>query len=240
MAAVPQDQGDVTGEVVEGNVNADDGRPDGESLSPEIARIYLADGDAETHNFVARIAERMGVNVECHRSGQALLDSINDKHLGCILLEVRLPEIGGLLLLERLRERGISLPVLFLTSHGTIPLAVQAILSGAVDFLQKPCRDQDLWDAISRAFSHHDRLRRRLQRECRTRELLAKLSNEEQQVLARLMEGKPNRVTAKELDVSVRTIEIRRANLMRKLGVETLPELFRLMYSLPENGHQDA
>ena len=221
-------------------MNADVLRADGESPAPEIARIYLADGDGDTHAFVSRIAERMGVDIECHRSGQSLLDAIDDDQLGCILLEVRLPEIGGLLLLERLHERGVSLPVLFLTSHGTIPLAVQAVLSGAVDFLQKPCRDQDLWDAISRAFNYHDRVRRKIRHERRIRTLLATLSNEEQQVLARLMQGKPNRVTAKELDVSVRTIEIRRANLMKKLQVETLPELFRLMYSLPEHGNHDS
>jgi FixJ family two-component response regulator len=197
---------------------------DGESI--EGAVVHVADHQCATFERVQHLAEGMGVGVVHHRSHESLLECLDDEQLGCVILELRFPECGGLAVLDQCNQRGIILPTIFLTDHGSIPIAVHALQHGALGFLEKSCRDHDLWETILQAVRTH-----RARRQWRAKQAgLISLTGSERLVLKRLLEGKSNEATARELRVSVRTVEIRRAKLLKKLAVGSVIELYRQLY----------
>jgi len=189
--------------------------------------LHVIDDDAGLREALAFLLEVNGVNAQFYESGDAFLAALPVAE-GCLLTDVRMPGLTGLELVRELKGRGIDLPVIVMTGHGDIPLAVEAMKVGVVDFIEKPFSDHVLIAAIQAAF---ERLRdvvepdaARVAAESR----LAQLSPRERDVLAGVVEGKLNKVIAHELEISPRTVEIYRANLMSKSGARNVAELMRI------------
>jgi two-component system response regulator FixJ len=158
---------------------------------------------------------------------------------GCVLTDVRMPEIDGLALQETLNEHGVQLPVIVMTGHADVPLAVRALKAGAIDFLEKPFEDAQLLDAVRRALEESRRLDQATAVRSDAAARLAKLTPREREVLDRVVKGFPNKVIAYELGASQRTIEVHRSRVLEKLQARSLPELIRIVLAATaENGVQ--
>ena len=192
--------------------------------------VHLVDDDEAIRKSAGFMLKTSGYQVNSYASGVELL---KEKELdpGCILLDVRMPEMDGLQVQLALQDRGIGYPVIVMTGHGDVTVAVQAMKAGAVDFIEKPFEKAVLIEAIEEGFSriqHADRSRVRAQ-EAQVR--LQVLTPREQEVLDGLARGHPNKTIAYDLDISPRTVEIHRANLMSKLSVASLSEALRIAFA---------
>ncbi len=161
-------------------------------------------------------------------SGRDLLDSLPDLHPGCVLLDIRMPEMDGFQVMTELAERGVEWPVVVMTGHGEVSVAVRAMKMGAVDFLEKPFDEALLLASLERAFLLLEDRREKAGRRRRAEERIGRLSSREKEVLRGLMAGLPNKVLARRLDISLRTVEMHRANMMDRLRVGSLAEALTL------------
>jgi FixJ family two-component response regulator len=194
--------------------------------------VFLVDDDASVLESLTLLMRSVGLRTQTFASAGAFLDTYNDARPGCLVLDVRMPGMSGPELQQALAARGSSLPIVFLTAHGDIPLAVDAIKAGAVDFIQKPFRDQDLLDVVQRALREHVRTRgARVERE-RIAARLATLTSREREVMEMVVDGRTNKVIARDLGISQRTVEIHRARVMQKMEAESVSELVRLALQL--------
>ena len=190
--------------------------------------VHLVDDEAEVRNALALLLRSVGLRSSLYASAQEFLDGYRPGAPGCIVVDVRLPGISGLELQERLRPSGITLPVIVMTGHGDIQMAVRAMRAGALDFVEKPFHDQTLLDrvheGIARSMLAHDDEgeRARLQR------LYATLTEREREILVQVIDGRPNKLIADELGLSTRTVETHRAHIMDKMGATSLSHLVRM------------
>lgn len=199
--------------------------------------VFVVDEDAATCNAIRALSAMMNLRCEVFESGQAFLEHFDRSQCGCLVTELKVRGVvGGLQLQQRLLADGVTLPVIFLSAHGTLPIAVRAMRSGAYHFIEKPIHEQELWDAIQGAVAMDQENRETARQETALRERLAELTLKEEQVLRMIADGKGNRVIARELDVSMRTVEIRRNVLMKKLGLKSSEELLRFAL-VACNGH---
>lgn len=194
--------------------------------------IYIVDDDEGVRNSVRFLLKSVGLASHTLASANEFLDTYKPEHPGCLVLDVRMPGMSGLELQQRLNLRGAIIPVIFITGHGDIPMAVEAMQHGAFDFLQKPFRDQDLIDRIQRALERDAHNRAALAEHERIRASFDSLTPREREVLALMIRGKPNKVMATELGVSQRTVEIHRARVMEKTGAASLAQLVRMAMDL--------
>ena len=188
---------------------------------PGAPCVYLVDDNDGFRDSTAWLLETAGFEVRAFASGAAFLtvgDSTRHGDDECLVSDIRMPEMSGLQLQEELLRRNIALPVIFVTAHGDVPLAVEAMRKGAANFLEKPFGDEVLVDAINAA----------LARVRGASEALARLSPRERQVLDLVVASKPNKIIADILGISIKTVELHRANMMGKLGVRSLPELMKV------------
>ena len=187
--------------------------------------VFIVDDDDAVRNALQTLIESMDIQTSAFNNVQSFLDSYNPKQPGCLVLDVRLPQLSGLELQEYLQRHGIKTPIIFVSGHSTVSMAVRTLKAGAIDFLEKPFDDQTLLDSIQRALE--------LDRVTRSDELwrnkimqyLGQLSRREEEVLRLLIQGKANKVIAHEMSLSTKTIETHRAHIMRKLGVNSLAGL---------------
>lgn len=193
------------------------------------ARVFLVDDDAGVLNSLAFLMRTVGIRAETFASAQGFLDRYDPDAPGCLVLDVRMPVMGGLELQQKLHEMGATLPIIFLTAHGDIPMAVKAVQSGAVDFLQKPFHDQELIDKVQRALEDDARLRAEAAARHAVVARVGTLTPRERQVLDAVVAGKANKVIAAELGLSQRTVEIHRAHVMRKMHADSLAQLVQMM-----------
>lgn len=193
------------------------------------ARVFVVDDDAGVLNSVAFLLKTVGIHAETYTSAQEFLDRCDIRAPGCLVLDVRMPVMSGLELQQKLHAMGSSLPIIFLTAHGDVPMAVQAVKSGAVDFLQKPFRDQDLLDRIGEALAADRNRRADSQMQDSIRSRLKLLSAREREVLDKVVQGHANKVIAADLNLSQRTVEIHRARVMEKMEAHSLADLVRMM-----------
>ena len=190
------------------------------------AVIHVVDDDLSFRTAIGRLLRASGYEVEEYASAQQLLDRLpTGVRSGCILLDLRLPGLSGLELQKRLVELGSTFPIVFLTGHGDIPTSVQAVKTGAEDFLTKPVLKENLLDAIERAIARHQTTRRQRERTDALRALIATLTPREKQVFERVVRGKMNKQIAHELGISVRTIKAHRHKVMEKVGARSMVEL---------------
>lgn len=193
--------------------------------------IHVVDDEEAIRKSASFLLKTSGFAVEVYPSGVEFLKTAKRAEQGCVLLDVRMPDMDGLEVQAAMAERGIDLPVIILTGHGDISIAVQAMKSGAVDFLEKPFDKAVLLDAISRAFARLDHTSNR-DLEIRDAQVrIAVLTPREQEVLSGLAKGYPNKTIAYDLGVSSRTVEVHRAALMQKLGVYSLSDALRIAFA---------
>ncbi len=192
--------------------------------------VHLVDDDDAIRRSVGFMLRTSGFAVEAHSSGVHLLKQ-KELAQGCILLDIRMPEMDGLEVQRALLERGVTLPVVVMTGHGDISIAVQAMKAGAVEFIEKPFEKAVLLAAVEEGFARLDRSDRKLVRAEEAAVRLQVLTLREREVLEGLAKGFPNKTIAYDLGISPRTVEIHRANLMTKLGVASLSEALRIAFS---------
>ncbi|TCH99501.1 response regulator [Roseococcus sp. SYP-B2431] len=193
--------------------------------------VHVVDDDTAVRRSLAMLLRSTGHQVETYGSAEALLQTAEAPGglaQGCIVLDVRMPGMDGLLLMEVLSRRGIRLPVVVVTGHGDIPLAVRAMRAGALDFVEKPYAEERILEAVGSALASSRQVDRQRLLAAQAQAKVGALSPREREVLAALMEGKANKVIGFELGISPRTVEVHRANLMEKLGVRSLPEAVRI------------
>ena len=191
-----------------------------------MKKIFIVDDDEAVCDSLDMLLTSMGLKTEVFHSGQDFLDRY-DLSPGCLLLDVRMPGMSGMELQKRLVELNHQLPIVFISGHGDIPMAVEAMKLGAVDFLPKPFRDQDLLDCVQKALDRLDVETAKAEQDADVKTRLDSLTPREREVLGYLMDGAANKVIAIELDISPRTVEIHRARVMEKMGVRTLPDLVK-------------
>jgi two-component system response regulator FixJ len=191
--------------------------------------VHVIDDDAEVRQSLVFLLSTAGLAVRAHESGNAFLKVLSDIQEGCILTDVRMPGIDGIELQRRLTAAGIRLPVIVMTGHGDIALAVEAMKAGALDFIEKPFDDEVLLAAIKAALSRRAGDRERNRRIAEVRDRLRLLSERERQVMEGLVAGKPNKIIAHDLGISARTVEIYRANVMTKMHADSLSMLVRMV-----------
>jgi len=202
--------------------------------------VFVVDDDAAVRNSLRLLVKSVGLTATALASAQEFLASYDPLQPGCLVLDVRMPGMSGLELQQRLNLRGAVIPVIFITGHGDVPMAVEAMQHGAFDFLQKPFRDQDLMDRIQRALEKDRANRAELGKRSHIREQHETLTPREREVLALVASGKANKVMAADLGLSQRTIEIHRARVMEKMGASSLAHLVRMVLDLEESDGQGA
>jgi two-component system, LuxR family, response regulator FixJ len=196
--------------------------------------VYIVDDDAAVRNSLRLLVKSVGQSAGVFVSAQEFLASYDPQQPGCLVLDVRMPGMSGLELQQQLNLRGAVIPVIFISGHGDIPMAVEAMQNGAFDFLQKPFRDQDLIDRIQRALEKDRENRAALGERARIRERLDSLTPREREVLDLVTSGKANKVMAADLGLSQRTVEIHRARVMEKMGASSVAQLVRMVLDLVE------
>ena len=190
--------------------------------------VYIVDDDHAVRDALRLLLKSVGLPVEVFASGDEFLSGWRVDLRGCIVADIRMPGMSGLEMQQTLQSRGCRLPVIFITGHGDVPMAVEAMKAGALDFVQKPFRDQDLLDRINEALQQERSLH---QVDLEVEELTARLqalTPRERQVLERVVSGQPNKVIAMDLQVSQRTVEIHRARVMEKMQARSLAQLVRM------------
>ena len=198
-------------------------------MKEHLPVVYIVDDDEAVRGSLRLLLKSVGLTPNAMGSAREFLAKYDPMQPGCLVLDVRMPEISGLELQEQLNLQGAIIPVIFITGHGDVPMAVEAMQAGAFDFLQKPFRDQDLIDRIQRALEKDRSNRSALTERNTIRDRLESLTPREREVLTMVTSGKANKVMASDLGVSQRTVEIHRARVMEKMGATSLAQLVRMV-----------
>ncbi|WP_020698453.1 response regulator FixJ [Reyranella massiliensis] len=191
--------------------------------------VHVIDDDEVVRQSLAFLLSSAGFAVRVHESAVAFLNVLPEVQEGCVVTDIRMPQMDGLELQRRLHEMRTALPVIVMTGHGDVPLAVEAMKAGAIDFIEKPFDDEILLSAIRSALARRARDSERDARRTAIRDRIQRLSEREREVLERLAAGKVNKVIAYDLGISPRTVEIYRANVMTKMQADSLSDLIRMV-----------
>jgi len=193
-------------------------------MDPEPT-VFLVDDDPAVLRSLAALVEVVFPRVETYESANEFLEAYEPGQSGCLVLDVAMPGMNGLELQRKLADEKIDLPVVFITAHANVQMAVGAMQAGAINFLEKPFHEQDLWESIRAALEMDQQNRHRRSRRYRAEERIAKLTPGEREVLNLIMDGKINKEIANLLQLSIRTVEDRRAKLMKKMEAHSIAEL---------------
>ncbi|MGD8866165.1 MAG: response regulator transcription factor [Gemmatimonadales bacterium] len=191
--------------------------------------VFIVDDDPGVLDSLKFLMRSVGLTAETYQSARDFLQAFDLDRPGCLILDVRMPEMSGMELQERLKSMESILPIIFITAHGDIPMAVQAVKAGAVDFIQKPFRDQDLIDKVQAALQQDAEMRQQLAERADISERIESLTPRELEVMELVVEGKPNKAIAHSLGISQRTVEIHRARVMEKMQAESVPQLVQMV-----------
>jgi two-component system response regulator FixJ len=190
--------------------------------------VLIVDDDDAVRSSLGLLLKSFGLNTATYKSAAEFLAKVDAHQPGCAIIDVRMPGMSGLELQRELNQQGNIMPVIFITGHADVPMAVEAMQGGAFDFLQKPFLDQDLVDRVTHAMAADHANRERLKQKEDIRSRLNALTAREKEVLALVTSGKPNKIMAADLGVSQRTVEIHRAHVMDKMGATSLAHLVRM------------
>ena len=196
-------------------------------MTEKKAAVYVVDDDPSVRKALERLLRSAGYKTMTFASAPEFLDFTCPDTPGCLILDIKMPRLSGLELQDRLSEKGISLPIIFITGHGTVPASVRAFKAGAMDFLQKPFKDGELLDAVSRAIEKHRRLRREQKEIKALRARLKTLTPREREVFSLVASGLLNKQVAFELGITEKTIKVHRARIMQKMVAQSLADLVR-------------
>ncbi len=198
------------------------------SATDDQPTVFIVDDDPAIRFAMQALMDSVNLRHEIFPSGDEFLAAVSDHRPGCLVLDIRMPGLGGLELQQELINRGNELPIIFITGHGDVPMAVEAMQKGAIDFIQKPFRDQDLLDRIRDALKPDEQRRTQQQKHSEVADRVARLTKREREVFDLVVTGKPNKVIAYELGVSQRTVEIHRARVMEKMQARSLADLVKM------------
>lgn len=190
--------------------------------------VFVVDDDPGTRESMVALFESAGLSVETFGNGEEFLKAFSSQRAGCLVLDVRMPGISGLQLQEELEARNSTLPIIFVSANGTVPLAVQSLRAGAVDFLEKPYRPQDLLDRVFEALAFDREQRATQERQSQIKKRIARLTKREHEVFRLLVEGRSTRQIAQDLDLSPKTIHVYRAETLAKMKAGSVAELVRM------------
>jgi two-component system, LuxR family, response regulator FixJ len=199
-------------------------------MMPTEKLVHIVDDDDAVRRSAAFMLKHAGYRVESHVSGVAFLKDARHAERGCVLLDVRMPEMDGLEVQQEMTNNGIDMPIVILTGHGDVDVAVKAMRAGAVNFIEKPYEKETLLYAIEEAHARLDRSHDKDMKANEAQVRLASLTGRERDVLNGLVKGYPNKTIAYDLGISPRTVEIYRANMMEKLRVRSLSEALRIAF----------
>jgi two-component system response regulator FixJ len=195
--------------------------------------VFVLDDEEVVGDSIAMLLRTVGLPSRVYRDPRRFLDECRPEQPGCLLLDVRMPQMGGLEVQRELVRRRITLPVIFITGHGDVPMAVEAMRGGAVDFIQKPFNDDELIRRVQKALEQDARERELLGRREEIERRWAGLTPREQDIARRIGDGAANKVVAADLDISVRTVELHRARILEKMGVRSVAQLAQMLTALP-------
>ena len=190
--------------------------------------VYVVDDDQAVRDSLGMLLRSVGMQCRLFASGQEFLDAYSEDWHGCIVLDIRMPGLSGMELHRQLLDRQSALPIIFVTGHGDVPMAVEALQNGAFDFIQKPYRDQELLDRINQALSWDEEHRSEEDHKRDLQGRMESLTPREREVMECVVRGLANKVIAMDLDLSQRTVEIHRARVMEKMRARSLAELVRM------------
>ena len=201
-------------------------------MSGNPALVYIVDDEEPVRDSLALLLRSVGIATRAFTDGGSFLAAYSGEMRGCIVVDVRMPRIGGLELQQELNRRGCTLPLIFMTGHGDVPMAVEAMRAGAMDFLQKPFHDEDMIRRVQRALEQGERDNAALEEREGLRRRFEALTPREREVAARIVAGDANKVIAIDLDLSERTVELHRARIMQKMEARGLAHLVQMMLHL--------
>lgn len=214
-------------EVDDNHVNeVDDSNP---LIDNAETTVFYVDDDEAMCESIRFLMESVSLNIETFSSARKFLDSYDAERAGCLLLDVRMPEMSGLELQEQLRKRKINIPIIFITGHGDVPMATRAMKAGAVEFLTKPFNDQTLLDSIQNAIEIDTERRKIAFERDKIADRINRLTPREYEVMQCVIKGNLNKVTAYELGISSKTVELHRAKIMEKMKAKSLAQLVAMV-----------
>ncbi len=205
-------------------------------MKPAGPLVYLVDDDDAVRDSLGLLLRSIGLDCELYASALDFLEHYDPRRHSCLVADIRMPGLSGLELQQRLNELKSEVPIIFITGHGDVPMAVNAMKAGAADFIQKPFRDQDLIDRINQALERDRENRAGLKERDAIRRRMEQLTPREREVLDLVTQGKANKVIAGDLNVSQRTVEIHRARVMEKMGASSLAHLVRMVIEAERPG----
>lgn len=198
--------------------------------------VFVVDDDEAMRSSLAWLIESIGLAVHTFPDADSFLSGYNPNAPGCLVLDVRMPGISGLELQEQLRGKGVSIPIIFISAHGDVAMAMRAVKNGALDFLEKPCNHDEMSAAIHEALRRDREQRAVLKSVGKARERLTALTPREQEILQLVVKGLSSRAIGERLGISSRTVEVHRARLMDKTGAESVPDLVRMVMDATREG----
>jgi FixJ family two-component response regulator len=198
--------------------------------------VYIVDDDDAVRESLKALFQSVGMVVETFASAGEFLASLEGPCVGCLLVDVRMPGLSGLELQAKLTERQVALPVIVITGHGNVEMAVRAMKAGAKDFIEKPFNEQLLLERVQACLDESQLAQRELDRLRSVKLRLEQLTTREREVLDFLVQGKPSKLIASELGISPKTVDVHRARVMEKIGIKSLAELIRLVVRLEHRG----
>jgi len=201
--------------------------------------VFVVDDDEGIREGLSLLLETVGQPYELYSSATEFLNAYDASKGGCLVLDIRMPRMSGLELQEKLNEQGSQLPIIFITGHGDIQMAVEAMRRGALDFIRKPFREQDLLDRINEALASDASKRENIAERQHLLEKVTTLSEREREVFHRVAVGDMNKMIAQDLGISVRTVEVYRSQIMKKLDVRTLAQLVRIKIKVETMPHSE-
>lgn len=204
------------------------------SNETDQSTVFIVDDEAAVADSIALLLRSVGIRSTVHNGATAFLEAYDPDSPGCLLLDVRMPRMSGLELQKELNRRRCFLPIIFITGHGDVPMAVEAMRAGAVDFLQKPFNDDELIRRVQRALDQDRETRARLAQREALLQRYELLTPRERDITWRLVDGQANKAAALELDISERTVEQHRAQVMRKMDARSLAQLVQMMLVVRE------
>jgi FixJ family two-component response regulator len=201
------------------------------SQATSVETVFVVDDDEAVRDSLRWLLEANGYRVQCFASAEQFLEAYQPAQIGCLILDVRMSGMSGLELQERLIKENAALPIIFVTGHGDVPMAVSTMKKGAMDFIEKPFDEAELRRLVERMLAEARTKNSTAQQQKETADRLGKLTAREHQVLERIIAGRLNKQIADDLGISIKTVEAHRANIMEKLNVNTVADLLRLALS---------
>jgi RNA polymerase sigma factor (sigma-70 family) len=197
--------------------------------------VFVVDDDVEVRNALKLLLESVGLPVICYASAHEYLEAFDESLPGCLVVDIRMPGMSGLDMQEKLADYKIHPPVIIITGHGDVPMAVRAVQSGAVDFIEKPFRDQILLDSVHRAIEMDAERRGEASRKSEIRDHLDQLTPREREVLDLVVSGMRNKNISQQLGITLSTVEAHRSRVMEKMEADSLSHLMRMMLTLEQD-----